>query len=268
MAEHPLLEALSKWVGRGPTQQAFEKKGFLVHKSWQSRIIQFCGDEKSDLLNRYWDEVAMETIGSVGQGDPNARRFTIQPKYHSQFLDEIVAKIDFAEPPYRYPPPIRCLYEHRKRLRSDTEFRFDETVYFENLKRLEAERLAINAVGWTGKKRDAIPFLAMFAEKAGFVRHRNGYRRNGYRKTTSVGVVFETGVDLGGRGGNPDCGVALPVYLAIFHKDDPKLVFNLALFERIIPGFDRYFYSETASSHVLGMRAHIELFDIIATSFG
>jgi len=64
MEEHPLLDALAKWVGRGPTQQAFEKRGFLIHKSWQSRTIQFCGEEKLDLLNRYWDEVAIHIAHS------------------------------------------------------------------------------------------------------------------------------------------------------------------------------------------------------------
>jgi len=82
-----------------------------------------------DLLNRYWDEVAMETIGSVGQGDPNVRRFNIQPKYHSEFLDELVEKIDFAKPPFRYPPPIRCLFEFTKRLYNDREFSFDEALF-------------------------------------------------------------------------------------------------------------------------------------------
>lgn len=110
---------------------------------------------------------------------------------------------------------------------------------------------------------DAIPFLATFAEKADFIRQRSRYR-----KSTSCGIVFETGIDLGGRRGNPDCGVKLPIYLSVFHKDEPRFVFNLALFERIIPGFDRYFYSETASSHVLGMRAHVELFDVLTKSFG
>lgn len=258
MPERPLLIALSKWIGRNPTQRALEKKGFIVHKSWQLKMVQFCGEEKTALLNRYWDEVAMETIGSAGQGDPNARRFAIQPEYHSQFLDELVEKVDFAEPAFRYPPPIRCLFEYRKKLKTDTEFRFDETAFFENLKKLEGERLAVHADRWTGKKRDAVPYMSQFAGMLGFENYNKGYR-----KRTKSGLVFRVRPDLGGR---PDC-LNLPLIFSISHEEEPNYTFDIGLFERIVPGFDRYAYWESPTSFVLGMRAHIELFEIIASSF-
>jgi hypothetical protein len=92
MEEHPLLRAVASWPGRGPTQLAFEALGFSIHRARQNRIIQFCGDQQSDLLNRYWDEVATETMQSLGQGDPDERAFAIQPAYRSAFLDELLPR--------------------------------------------------------------------------------------------------------------------------------------------------------------------------------
>ena len=88
MADHPLLHAVTNWAGRVPTQTAFEALGFSIHKAWQNEIIQFCGEQQSQLLNRYWDEVALETMQSLGEGAPDQRAFVIQPNYRSAFLRE------------------------------------------------------------------------------------------------------------------------------------------------------------------------------------
>lgn len=92
----------------------------------------------------------------------------------------------------------------------------------------------------------------------GFERHNGGCR-----KRTKSGLVFHVRADIGGR---PDC-LNLPLIFSIFHAEEPNYAFDIGLFERIIPGFDRYEYCESPISYVLGMRARIELFDIIATSF-
>jgi hypothetical protein len=47
MEEHPLLRTVASWPGRGQTQIAFEALGFTIHKAWQNRIIQFCGEQQS-----------------------------------------------------------------------------------------------------------------------------------------------------------------------------------------------------------------------------
>jgi hypothetical protein len=258
MAAHALLDVLSTWPGRQAVQTAFEAKGFLVHKSWQKRAIQFCGEENGELINRYWDEVAMETIGCAGQGDPQTRVFAVRPKYRSPLLDELAAKADFAEPPFKSVPLIKGLFEYRKRLTYDREFLFDEVAFFENLKSLESARLAIETVGWSGKKRDAIPFVATFAGALGFERHRGLYR-----KKVQNGLVFDIGVDIGGR---PEVR-GLPLIFSIFHINDPDFTFEISLFERIVPGFDRYAHCSRPSDYVLGMRAHIELFNVTANSF-
>lgn len=102
MEEHPLLFTVACWPGRGSTQLAFEERGFTIHKARQDRIIQFCGKQQSHLLYRYWDEIALETMQSLGQGAPDQRAFVIQPRYRSAFLDELFAARDFVEPPFRY----------------------------------------------------------------------------------------------------------------------------------------------------------------------
>src|SRR5438445_11191061 len=87
MEDHPLLRAVAKWPGRGPTQLAFEALGFTIHRESQSEIMQFCGEQQSQLINRYWDEIALETMQCLGRCNPDQRWFAIQPEYRSAFLD-------------------------------------------------------------------------------------------------------------------------------------------------------------------------------------
>jgi hypothetical protein len=131
MKEHPLLDTLANWTGRGPTQRAFETLGFSIHKAWQNEIIQFCGEQQSDLLNRYWDEVAVETMQSLGRGAPDQRAFVVQPKYRSAFLDELFASRDFVEPNYPSPPLVKGLFEHDKKVLLDREFRESRVAYLQ-----------------------------------------------------------------------------------------------------------------------------------------
>ena len=52
--------------------------------------------------------------------------------------------------------------------------------------------------------------------------------------------------------------------------DDPKYVFEkvgAAVLVRLAPGFVVYGRCNDASDYVLGIRAHIELFDVVASSF-
>lgn len=260
-ADRPLFESLAKWTGRRSMQSAFEDRGYLVHASWQTRMIHLCGEERADLVNQYWDEYAKETIASAGRVDPNARSFAFEPKYRSSLLDELVASVDFSEPPFRHPPPIRCLFEYRKRLHFDKEFLRSEVAFFETLKLAESERLSVETEGWHEKKRDILPFLDAFARGSSFRRRP----RNRYQKIVADVLVFEISVDLGGR---PDCVGHLPLRFAIFHVDEPTYAFDLGLFERYVPGFDRYALCKNPAGYVLGIRAHVDLFDVMAGSFG
>jgi hypothetical protein len=107
MEDHPLLNVVTNWPGRVSTQLAFEARGFLVHRAWQNRMIGFCGEHQADLLNRYWDEVALETMRCAGKVRSEMWYFGIEPKCRSAFLDELFAARDFLEPPFQAPPLIR-----------------------------------------------------------------------------------------------------------------------------------------------------------------
>jgi len=109
MEEHPLLRTVANWPGRGPTQLAFEALGFTIHKARQNRIIQFCGEQQSHLLNRYWDEVALETMQSLGQGAPDQRAFVIEPRYRSVFLDELFCRQGFCRATVSVSAPCQML---------------------------------------------------------------------------------------------------------------------------------------------------------------
>ncbi|WP_229197506.1 hypothetical protein [Bradyrhizobium acaciae] len=259
---HPLLKVLANWPGRVSTQLAFETRGFLVHRARQNRMIEFCGQHQAELLNRYWDEVALETMRCAGKVISDQRIFGIEPKYRSTFLDELFATRDFVEPPFRYPPLVRCLFEHIKKTGHDAEFSTNEAAFIRNQKKHESERFGIQTTGWTGKKRDVIPFIDEFCSAQAFERRRHRWHRN-----LDCGLVFEVGADLAG---SQYC-TQMPLIFRIFHADDPKFVFELGgnePFDQLIYGSRLYGGGGDASDFVLGVRANIELFDVIAASFG
>jgi hypothetical protein len=262
MEDHPLLNVMANWPGRVSTQLAFEARGFSVHRAWQNRMIEFCGEQQADLLNRYWDEVALETMRRAGKVISEMRYFGIEPKYRSAFLDELFAARDFLEPPFQVAPLIRCLFEHLKKTWFDAEFGNNEAAFIRMQKKQESERLEIQTAGWTGKKRDVLPFIDKFCSAHAFKR-----RRNLWHKNPSCGLVFEVSTDLGG---SPYC-TQMPLIFRIFHADDPTFAFELGgnePFDQLVYGSRLYGGGGGASNFVLGVRANIELFDVIAASFG
>lgn len=261
MEDHPLLRTLAKWQGRGPTQRSFEALGFSLHKAWQNRMLNFCGEQRSLLINRYWDEVAIETMLSLGQGDPDQRVFAIKPEYRSALLDELFAARDFVELPFRYPPLVKCLFEYSKKIYVDLAFREQEMTFFRNLQNTEGERLGIQTAGWTGKKRDVVPIVDQFCTALAFER-----RRNRWRKVIEDNVVFEVGVDTRG---SPLC-ITPPLVFSIFHVSDPQFVFEIngaAVLDRFVPGVRMYARCGDARQYVLGVKALVELFGVICHSF-
>ena len=114
----------------------------------------------------------------------------------------------------------------------------------------------------SGKKRDVVPFVEQFCAALAFER-----RRNRWRKKAAGGLVFEVGVFLGG---NPYCVGWAPLIFRIFHESDPKFAFHTeggGVLDRLVPGADDYGRGGKASDYVLGIRALIELFNVIADSF-
>jgi hypothetical protein len=255
--QHPLLDTLSTRVGRSATEQAFETRGFSVHRIWQRRMVEFCGTGSDVELVRYWNDVAMETMCSAGKGDPNTRKFAVNPSYRSSYLDELAARV-IVEAPFRAPPLVKCLFEYVKKCFRDHEFVMDETVYFEGAKKREAERLSISAEGWGGRKRDVVPFAERFGTSLGFIS-----RRNRFVKASPSGLAFEFSVDIGGY---PSCGAVLPLVFQIYHPSDPKFNYQVN-FDRLVPGFSKYAYCESPRSYVLGIQAHVEFFDVLLNCF-
>lgn len=262
MEDHPLLEIVTKWPGRGPTQRAFEALGFSLHRARQDELIQFCGAGCSDLLNRYWDEVAIETMQSLGHGASDQRTFLIMPKDRSAFLDELFAARDFVEPPFRYPPLIRCVFEHDRKVWEDREFRENRMAFLSRLQRAEAERLRIDPAGGIRAKKDVIPFLEQFCGALGF----EGRSRNRWQKKIGGSLVFEVGVWLGG---NP-FRMWSPLKFRIFHVHDRNFAFETegaAVLGRLVSGADLYARWGSDLEYLLGIRALVELFNVLAGTF-
>ncbi len=262
MEDHPLLEIVTKWPGRRPTQIAFEALGFSLHRAGQDELTQFCGAQCSDLLNRHWDEVAIETMQSLGLGAPDQRTFTIVPKYRSAFLDELFAARDFVEPPFVAPPLIRCVFEYHRRVWEDRAFRENRIAFLRGLRRAEAERLRIDpAVGIQGK-RDILPFLEQFCGALGF----EGRSRNRWQKKVGGCLVFEVGVWLGGN----IFRKWSPLKFRIVHVSEPKYAFETEgadVLGRLLPGAELYQGWGSDLEYVLGIRALVELFNVVAGTF-
>jgi len=56
----------------------------------------------------------------------------------------------------------------------------------------------------------------------------------------------------------------------IFHADDPKFAFDIngpPILDRLVPGVAQYFPGTSADEYILGVKAYIELFNIVASSF-
>jgi hypothetical protein len=256
----PLLQCLAKWPGRQAIQSALEEKGFHLQRKWQDRIIDWCGAGQAPELFRYWDEVAAEFVGTAGKVHSESRRFLIEPAYRSSYLDQLAATSDLADPAYRYPPLFKCLYEYNKKLRQERAFLDAEASHFESLKAPEIEKFSISADGINGQKRDILPYLREFSRPRGFLEKR----RNKFIKKSDHGLVFEIKADLGW---NPLLGNGLPLIFNIFHTDDSEFVFETTLFNEIVPGFARYGICPSPHSCVLGILAHVELFDILSRAF-
>jgi len=258
--DHPLLRAVAPWPGRGPTQLAFEALGFTIHRESQNEIIRFCGEQQSQLINRYWDEVALETMLSMGKCDSDMRYFAVQPQYRSAFLDELFANRAPIEEPYRRPPLVSCLLEHIKKTSTDREFNEKRVALFSSLKKAEAERLGIDTKDGLKKKKDVIPFLEQFCGALEF----GGRSGNSWRKRIGNGLVFELGVWLGGN----VFRMWSPLKFRIFHVDEPKYALDVegaaALLDRLVPGMYIYQGCSSDRDYILGVRAQIELFNVIA----
>ena len=257
--EDALLAILATWKGRPAFQTELEARGFSLHRLWQEKRLDVCGPNGSSGLSRYRDETAMETVCSAGKGNPDKRKFMVQPRYHSTYLDELAAGMDFAEPPFRNPPIHRCMFEYIKRSYYDRDFAINETALFESLKEPEIKGHSISSAGWQGKKKDLIPFARQFSAKRHF-----GIRGTRFVKGSPVGLRFEFKVDLGGI---PYCAATLPLNFDIYHESDPTFRYDSVSFDRIIPGFSRYAYCASPDSYVLGTLAHIEFFDLLSSSF-
>ena len=126
----------------------------------------------------------------------------------------------------------------------------------EESKMSEIKAHSISGDEWTGLKRDIPQIVSHFAIPKGFLS-----KRNRFSKTIRTDLVFEIRVDIGG---NPESGTGNQLKLNVFHKSEPKFVFEATLLDKIVPGFWRYGVCESRASHVLGIMAYVEMFDVLA----
>jgi hypothetical protein len=257
--QHPLLDLLSGWRGRRATEGLLEAKGFLLHRLWQQYFLDLCGPENEAVVNRYWDEYAAEVVGSAVRHNPHHRTLPPHATYRSAFLDELAAAATFAAGRYRNLAFPRCVYEYIQRMMTDHAFRLEQLDKFDSLKEREIEKFSISAEKFSGKKRDAIPYVEEFSTSLGF--SRRGRARFVKRLDP---LQLEIRVDTGGF---PELGGGLPLHFWISCPSDEQFVSHLTTFDFIIPGFSKYESFGSGKACVLGIRASVEAFDAFVQSF-
>jgi len=136
----------------------------------------------------------------------------------------------------------------------------NRSALFHHARAVEAERLGIDAKDGLKRKKDVIPFLEQFCAALGF----EGYSRNRWRKKTDSGLVFEIGIWLGGN----MFRMRSPLKFRIFHVDEPKFALDVegadGLLNRLVPGVATYEGCRNDREYVLGVRAQVELFNLVA----
>lgn len=124
----------------------------MVHRKWQERLVEFCGEEGSTELDHYWDEYAAEVVGSAGKCHPDGRKLLPAHGYRSPYLDGLAATSKLPREPFTAPPLIKCVFEYEKTVFLDRDFARSEGRRFESSKDSEIVKFNVSAEGWTGKK--------------------------------------------------------------------------------------------------------------------
>jgi hypothetical protein len=263
MTRGEFLELLSRWKGRSHVQSQLETRGFMIPRQYQALVEAQCAADARGGLDLYWDEHAREYVCSAGRANSFTREFFGVSSYRSQYLDKLA--LSRKESPLFATPPLHpCLLEFATKCRADASFE-PRTI-----EEIEAHKLPeMHALGsrfsWTGQKKEARSIFSDLMREKGFAKLRN-HRRDrmpgSFVKDSTCGLIFGGVVDVGGR---PFC-VAVPFHFFIAGDLAMDNLFELS-FNFIVPGFWHYYRFGNLESAVLGFQAHVEMIDIMSTSF-
>jgi len=256
---HPLVAALADWPGRPTTKARLEALGFWLPERYKEIVLANCGGCTAEEVERYWDEMALEYFCSAGRVQSTRRQFGIETSYRSKYLDELASTPENRDAASLGHPLHPCLRVFKNNSLSNVEpgILLNQRIaeQMEEQKRGEIENLAISATNWSGTKEDTVHYLQQAAESRGFVR-----KKGMWRKTFGKDLEFCCGVDTGRR---VSWTFRLPLVLQIAHKSAPDVVFVSVLANTLMPGFHYYALYESPGSAILGIHAHIALFNTI-----
>jgi hypothetical protein len=125
----------------------------------------------------------------------------------------------------------------------------------ERHKQAEIENFGISINEDTGAGIEFSKGLHNSAQAKGFV-----LQNEKWRKTFGEVLEFCCFVDTGMR---TTSTFQIPLLTEIVHKSAPGFVFLAPLADIIVPGFNYYHVYKSAESAILGIQAHIDLFDTI-----
>jgi hypothetical protein len=255
---HPLLEALSRWPGRRETKSVLETKGYWLPERWKEIILANCSECDESKIERYWDEAALEYLCAAGRVHSDRRRFGGETAYRSRYLDDLASLPENQVDDARGPLDLG-LKAFTKRALAHVEP--GGSIYYqigqqlEKLKQVEIVNFKISSLEWTGTKGDFSRFLREIAEARGF-----HFKKKKLKKNFGEFLDFNCFIDPGMR---RTWRFQLPVNFEIVHTSAPEIVFHTWDLGQLMPGFHFYRLHQSPESAVLGMRAHVDLFDTI-----
>ena len=250
---HPLIIALGAWPGRRATKSFLEAKGYMLPDRYKNIVLANCDSCDGAALERYWDEAALEYFCAAGRVRSNQRKFGGETSYRSEYLDRLASLATNRDAVSRGLPLDHGLQAFMAGRGSDFWQRITEEM--ERHKRAEIERFGISVNEDTGTKMDFSKLLHRAAEAKGFV-IKNGK----WRKTFAEALEFCCFID---SGMSRTWAFQLPLQTEIIHRSAPDLVFLSPLADILVPGFNYYQLYQSPEGAVLGIEAHIDLFNTI-----
>lgn len=256
---HPILQALSRWPGRGATKSILEAKGYWLPERYREIVLANCSECDEGKIDRYWDEVALEYLCAAGRVYSDRRKFGGETAYRSRYLDNLASLPENQDVVAQGQPLDFGLQAFRKRVL--TPIKPGYTIFgeisekMEKLKQVEIKNFMISPLEWTRTKGDFSRCLKKIAESRGFE-----FKKKRWRKNYGGFLDFFCFIDGGMR---RTWKFQLPVNFEIAHTSSPEIGLHTWNFDPLMPGFHYYRLHRSPESAILGIQAHVDLFDTI-----
>jgi len=262
---------IQTWKGRGFVESHLESQGFMVHKTFQRFVVDYCSQLQIPCdVSNYWNACADEWVKSGTEVDSDARRFASPPLFRSDYLDNLFKETIERASTFPRPPIHPCILAFKEKERSSYP------LFSESINSLINRRKAVEIKQHLPLKEDIQNIFSDFkavvekyASDSGFARAKIdksdlGWEKNGYKKICRNGLVFYFGIENLRR--SLRIG-QLPLRFVVSHVNGTPHEILLDVGQFIVPGFDYYSTFDSPEEAWLGIIALISIFNVMSESF-